>query len=379
MPRLDVFLRDPNFNIIAPVDNFERLTIVPRFNDVGNFLLEGADVGNAAQYYDSGYGLVAYRNGDLLISGSFTSLNFEGTPDADLFTGGGLDDNTFVQDSLAFPERMGLFASQAYDIRSGAAETIAYQYVDVNIGPGSDPVRRKNGLSLATDLGRGSIVDEQARFVNLAELVNAILLKGGDLGWRVRQKAGGGVEFQIYEPTDRSATAIFSRELGNLLTYQYSKDAPEANHIVIGGDGEGTARTFRQGSDSSSMAEWKRRIEQFRDRRDTTDTDVMDQTITEELASKATKIGLKLQPIDTDSVAFMDDYELGDTVTVQVKGVDIQEKVREIQLSYTPDGAEEIRPIVSTPGNYKIATTINALMIARIRENRRALSRLERV
>jgi len=377
--RIDVFLRDPNYNIIAQVEDFAKLTVIARFNDVGSFLLEGADVGDAAQYYAEGYGVVIYRNGVFLLSGLFASLDFNGTEDQDLFSGGGLDDNVVIRDALAFPEPFGNFSSQAYDIRSGAAESIVYQYVDVNLGPGSDPVRRKGGFSLATDLGRGSVVNEQARFENLMDLINGILIKGGDtLGWRVVQTVAGGLQFQVYECADRSATAIFSRELGNLQTFEYSRDAPTQNHIVCGGSGEDVARVFRQGSDATSIATWNRRIEVFRDRRDTDDILTLDQTIDEELSTGADKTGLKLNPIDTDSVAFKTDYDLGDIVTVEVKGVEIQEKIREIQLTYTPDGAETIEPVVSTPGNFNVSTTFGALRDARVRELRRALSRLER-
>ena len=375
--RIDMFVRDPNYNIVAQIEDYQKLTIVPRFNDVGNFLIEGADLGFASQFYDlAGYGIVVYRNGIYVMSGIFSDINFSGDTDRDTVRLAGVDDNVILRDKLAYPEPYGNFNLQAYDVRAGAAESIVYGYVDANVGPGADPDRRVNALSLAADQGRGSFITEQARFNNLMELVNGILLNGGDMGWRVVQKLSGGIEFQVYQPTDRTNTAVFSRENMNLLGYSYSVQAPEANHIVCGGGGEGIDRVIREGTDSASVNQYKRRIEQFRDRRDTEEIPIIDQTIAEELAGKSERAGLSLQPVDVGSLAFLEDYYVGDRVTVYVKGVPIREKIREVKMTYTQDG-ELIEPVVATPEN----ATVNqayAIMRGRLDQAVERLSRLER-
>jgi hypothetical protein len=163
-------------------------------------------------------------------------------------------------------------------------------------------------------------------------------------------QVAGALQFQVYQPSDKSATAIFSAGRGNLSAYEYSEQGPEVNFIYIGGAGTGTTRTFREHGLPTSIVRWGARIEDFIDGPDSTDITELDQAIDAELDQHAEQSSLSLTPMDTDALAFLDDYGLGDKVTAIVDGEPIQDIVREVHITLTPDGAEQITPTIGTPG-----------------------------
>jgi hypothetical protein len=206
----------------------------------------------------------------------------------------------------------------------------------------------------------------------LLDLLASLALAGGDLGFRMVQQ-GSGVEFQVYEPRDQSDFVIFSRELGNLSAFNHESEGPEANYLIGAGGGEGTARMFVEKGDAASVAEYGR-IEQFRDRRDTTDAAEIEQTLDEEIAAKGDRFGLSLSPAETLAFGFGSDYALGDRVSAVVDGVVHQDVIRELAISLTADG-ETITPTIGTPGT----TNHEMPFVSALREQRSRISNLERI
>jgi hypothetical protein len=175
-----------------------------------------------------------------------------------------------------------------------------------------------------------------------------LALAGGDIGFRVVQ-TGTNLQFAAYTPVDRTGTAVFSPEFGNLRSFSYEQESSEANYIYVGGGGEGTQRTIVEGGDQTSIIKYGR-VEKFRDRRDTTDNTELTQTLNEELTETADRATLRIAPVDTDALQYLRDYNLGDKVTVVVDGVAIQDTVREIHLVLDQRSAERIEPMIGTPG-----------------------------
>jgi hypothetical protein len=115
------------------------------------------------------------------------------------------------------------------------------------------------------------------------------------------------------------------------------------------------------------------RIEQLRDRRDTTDVAQINQTLTEELAAKAFRTSASVTPTDTQAFRFLTDYWLGDRVTSVLDGIPLIEVVRELSLTVTPSG-ERVVPVIGTPGTTAPGLTFGA----RLKEQRARVSHLER-
>lgn len=284
----------------------------------------------------------------------------------------GPDDLIYLEDLLAYPVPGGPpYTSQAYDVRSGAAETVMKAYVDFNAGPNAKPERQVSGLIIETDSALGESVTGRARFGELLELMQSLAIQGGGLGFRIVD-----MEFQIYQPNNKTSSIILSPDLGNLEAFSYRAKAAKGNYVICGGGGEGTARTFAEKGDSASIVRYGGRIEIFWDRRDTTDVAELNAQIDEELAKKAESTSLAITPIDIENMVFFEDYNLGDQVTVKVDGEAIQDVIREAQIKVI-GGRESVKPVVSSKG-VQLSEPLVALYEQR-RDLEQRISNLERV
>lgn len=345
---LTLYARDPALRRTGQVDDFRSLTLNLRFNRTSTWLLELDGSSDPVALLPRTGGLIVERDGETLLSGPVVSIDRESAGDRTTVTIAGTDDSVWLERRLALPVPTGPpYTAAEYDDKQAAAETVLRWYVDRNLGPSAIAARRLPYLTLAADLARGSTVRGFGRFHPLLELLQPLALAGGDLGFRIVQ-VGAALEFQVYEPQDLTATAVFSRELGNLAGYAYRSAAPAADYVYVGGQGEGTAREFTEGG--TDQVDVYGRIEQFRDRRDVNDPAALPQILAEALAELQPVTGLSLSPIDTAAVSFGTDYTLGDRVTVVVEGERIEDVVREVTLSYTAERGEQVTPLVASPG-----------------------------
>lgn len=369
-----IYVRDANRNRVAEVDDYQRLELALRFSDVSAWTLHiPANTAVATELLKQGAGVEIVKDGTTVLSGPRTRRLRQWSADEDRLELSGPDDTVWLARRLAYPEAPALTtATDAYDVRTGVCETIMRQFVDVNAGPSADSTRRVSGLTLAADGTRGTSVTGRGRFHTLLELFQNLALAGGDLGFRIVQ-SGTDLEFQVYEPSDKTATVIFSEEFGNLRSFDYFEQAASANFAVVGGGGEGAARTFTTGGDSSSINTWGR-IETFVDQRHTTDATELAQARDETLDQESSRTGLRIEPVDTGAVTYLTDYTLGDKVTVVVDGVSIQDVVREVHLTLDVDG-EAVAPTVGTPRESDPRVPQFFRQLARLR---RDVSNLER-
>lgn len=355
-----VLLRGPDLRHIGQVDQFTRIECLPVFNGVGTWLVELPSYRLPA--LPQGGGVIIMRAGQVLMAGPYTSLRSvrdEGAPSGQL-TLGGVSDEQVIADRVAYPvpsQPPSNQAANAYDLRTGLAETVAKAYVANNAGPAASAVRQTAGLTVEPDLARGATVTGSARFDNLADLTSSLLATSG-LGWRVAW-APGALEFQVYQPADLSGLVRFSWDEGPLRKLDYLLTAPVGTREIVAGDGEGTARIFRSTGDGAAEAEWGRRIERFVDRRDTSDTALIDQEGAESLLEDAARVQFDITVTDTAKVQFGRDYTLGDVVTVVGDVTEQADVVREVHFAVAADG-ESIAPTIGTPN----ATAIPAEYLA---------------
>ncbi len=226
-----------------------------------------------------------------------------------------------------------------------------------------------------TTVRRGTLVREWGRMDDLLELLQGIALRGGGLGFRV-VRTGAALEFQVYEPSDKSDLVVFSKDNGTLDGFEVVEEAPAANYVIAGGSGSGTARAFVETSDPSSIVRWGRRIERFIDQQQTSDTGELFKACTEELTRNAERISISLQPAETEGLKPFTHYNLGDRVRVDLPDQTIVDVVRGFEITVTPDG-EAIKPVIGTSESLAAASPL-AGMFARMRELESRLSALER-
>lgn len=349
---LSIDLRDVDRNRIGEIDDYQSLEAVLRFNNTSTWvlnlspdlpLLSNIDFKNDEEFH---HGIIVRYNDQVLFSGPITRSNHKREGSQETLILSGVDDSVWLDRRQAWPPLA--WSANAYDSRTQPEETLMHQYVDANVGPSAATDRRVPGLILGTDNGNGPTLSVKARFPVVSDLLREISLQGDGLGFEIVQ-VGTSLEFQTYEPVDRSDTIQFSVDYGNLAGFDNDKEAAEANYFVVGGGGEGTARTFRQNGNSASIAKYGR-IEQFVDRRDTTVNAELDQTITENITEKAEKRAISLSPTDTPNRTFGTHYGLGDTVAVITSLAIYEEVIREANFTATPENGVVVKPVVGTPG-----------------------------
>src|SRR5690606_3180563 len=170
-------------------------------------------------------------------------------------------------------------------------------------------------LTVAPDQGRGSTITVRSRYHALIEKLQEAA-RYDDLGFRIVQIATG-LQFQVYEPVNKTSSVVFSRERGNLGSYEYIVVAPEANFIIGVGQGEVEARFFAHLGDQPSRSLYGT-IEYFDDQRNIEDLNELINIINNRMIEKTEKTSLKIETLEVTNARFTVDYRLGDQVTDEI-------------------------------------------------------------
>lgn len=338
MSNYEIYLRDENGKYSSLVEKFTSFEFVRRFNASGNWVLE-APVDSLISLVRLG-GIAVYRNGNPFFSGNVRSI-----VDVNAFTltVSGQDDLGAIARRIAYPVPTGAPFNTDYDVRTGLAENVIKQYINVNAGPGATVNRIIPGLSIETDYGRGVSVTGRARFDNLLTLAQSLARQGG-LGIRVLD-----LVFQTYIPADKTGIIVFSEDIGTLGEYKLSIEAGEANYLICGGSGNGSARSFAEGGNSAASLAWGR-SESFLDKGNLAIAGEMIAAIQEELVKSSDKISLTFTPLITEKMVPIDDYDIGDWVMAVIRGEKISRQIQEMKIKIDPANGEKIELAMGTEG-----------------------------
>lgn len=288
---------------------------------------------------------------------------------------GGPDDLIWLTDRLAYPNPGGTIPGDNVvftqtvtdDIRRGNGETVIKGYVTANA------VTRLAvpGLTVATNLNRGSTTTGSARMISLLDTV-APVANGSGLGISLKQVGTTGMVFDVFAP--QTQPVRLSENLKNLKAWEYVEEAPGATRVVVGGQGDGTAKKFLKRTLSTSETDWEIR-EQFYDATDVdTDADLPIRGA-EYLGQNAPQAGFSVTPEDSDSMSFAVNYNLGDVVTVEVTdGVFESDTVKQVVLAHAVGGIVTVQPAI---GNLDAADKTNAIYRA-FKDLLRRMARQER-
>jgi len=343
-----VFVRTPDYSIESQIE-YTRLSAKLRFNNVSTWALDLPTGPVATQLRQPNWGIRVDRDGDTMLSGIMRQAQTQSTVDGNVMTITGVDDTTVLVDNLARPQPATAappYSVAAYDTRHGIGSTVIRAYVDANIGQSAPSGWQVPALTLGDDPVVGDIVDMDARWRPLYDVLYSLAISARGLGFRVLQ-VGAGLQFQVWQPVDHSADIVFSRGLDNLGDYSFTQTRPTANYIVCGGGGEETARVILEGSDTTSVAMWGR-VTMFRDRRDTVDPVLMNQSIDEELVKGAAQTAVTANLLSLPGRSWPGDFALGDQVTVIVEDEPIVDTVQQVGIEITSDG-EVITPRIGSP------------------------------
>lgn len=222
----------------------------------------------------------------------------------------------------------------AYWTVAGPAETVIRSMVDANVGPGAISARMAPRFSLAPSQGRGAQVSASVRWGNLLDEARALARAGGvtfDAIW-----GQGGYVLRFRTPRDLSRSVRFGGPRGGLEDLRLSTTGPTATAVIVAGQGQGEARTIR--FYGSSGRSWGRRVEVFKDQRQTDDPAEHAKAGAEALAEGAAGASAAFTVSEVPGLVYGTDYLLGDRVTVAAGGMVVSEPVRQVELAWDGHG-----------------------------------------
>ena len=383
-----VEVRDASLNRVGLItaDYLAGFSCVLRYNAIGTWSLTlPTNHPLQSTLATPGNGIVVTLLGQTLLSGpttwTQTTQTVEVPEGVTQITG--LDDSVLLRDRLAYPTPTTAdvtLQTSAYDIRSGFAESVMKAYVQANMGSTAPAERKIALLDIDTDASAGATVKGSARFDILYELLqnlsDASAQAGTPLGFEIVQN-GSRLLFKTYVPTNRASTIRLDIANNRLTETTYSVAQPKMTRAIVGGQGDGTARTFLERSSTTSLTAegtWGRRIEQYVDSRSSADSTALQTDGDAALADGGkAQVTASVKPTDDSTMLFGQDWFLGDTVTVVVGDYELAAVVTELGLSVAGDGVR----LYGTIGEPKLQT-YEQQILANLANQSTRLNNLER-
>jgi len=380
---LRVYVRDASLHRLGQIAEYTQLTVIPRFNAVGAYTLEVSADSEKAPLLVEGNGLIIRTaSGDTIMSGPIRTVDWSRSSSdggSGKLTVGGVDDTTLLSQYTCWPSPTAAIGSQTasvYKLTAVAAETGMRTLVNVNAGPGALASRKNPLLTLAADGGRGGTITRQVNQFDSLLAVLADIAGAAGLGFKVVQ-IGASLQFQVYAPTVQNA-ARFAFTLGNLTDASYSTTPPTCTRAIVVAGGGSSPRVCKTYDRTSALFP-DLVIEQFVDQTsvDTASVDLtaqMDQAGAEALTNGAGQGSLAISPIDIPQLRYGRDYNVGDTVSADIRGDWYTDVVREVTLTSTASDATTVK---ATVGGDSTGTSTVARIYAYIAQVKKDVARLK--
>ncbi|MFJ9895234.1 siphovirus ReqiPepy6 Gp37-like family protein [Streptomyces sp. NPDC091280] len=388
---IQLLVTDRNLNFLGdPIDGWTKLSVDLNFNAPASGSVTLPARPQYVSLLQSGRRLVVIRDNAIWCAGPLEEpQNFTW----DLTTNSGYgtvtasftDDLARVAGYVTYPQPDHAFTDQltavnfTRDLNTTNAEVIIRTLVNENCGPGALTARRIERLVLDDVAGVGGTRTLSTRFEPLLDACRTAAATDR-LGFRTRQ-VGDEIKFGVYAPADRTATARFSKGLGNLRSVSFTLGAPLAtSELVMGGNDPAQAatppntRVYVEVDAIDATTNWWR-VEKLIDMTGTEDDSKgqLTQAAVLALGDDGPQASLATVTVDTADLRAGRDYGLGDKVTVVLPtGLQIADIVQTIRLEATPDDGEVVTTVIGDSDK-----TTSSAMVRLVRNLERRLGRLE--
>lgn len=368
-----------------PIDGWTSIDVTTRFNEPGSGSVELPARPEVMAQLQPGNRLVVIRDGEIWTAGPMEipqdyswGIGESSDPDPGTVHIDFSDDLALPAGYITWADPTVAWSAQpdkaTRKITATNAELIIRQLIDENCGPGALVARRIPHFALDSVAGVGATITMATRFEPLLDACRRTAKWGGGLGFRTRQ-VGSQILFSCYAPADKTATARFSRGLGNLRSVQFKLSAPTVTHALVQGSevDPPADRIFVERADTTAASSWWR-VEQLVDGSAADDTNgELTSSGNEQLSGGAAPVELATVTVDTPDLQAGRDYGLGDKVTIELPtGLEVADVVRSIHLQATPDAGEYVSTLVGSP-----EATSAPQMVRLVRELGRRLGRIE--
>lgn len=359
--------RNPDLSrTFDPVSGWQQLVLVERHNTPDTWTVTGPTASMAA--FGPGSGSILFSNGAQITSGQATSVEWDQA--ADVITVGFASDLLRLGWRIVYPNpaqtpttAVSTF-STAYDLRSGAVETLILGYTRSNLGDLAITARKEPRLRTPATLGRGGTTQVTGRLDNLGVLVQS-LAEAGNLRVTVGHAEDGGgawLDMAIAAVADLSDDVRFgtgqAAVTGQVRNAKYSLALPTTTRAIVAAGGDLAARQFIQMINASAETLWKASVEAVVDQRqiDPASADkLVEMTRAGQEAldagSEPRQVGFDVE-LDKD-VQYRRDVNIGDIVAYHLPGLDpAVEKVRQATTTVSVESGqatERVALVVGTP------------------------------
>lgn len=251
----------------------------------------------------------------------------------------GKTDSVVLSDRLVYPDPLRQASAQRTDYYTdtGPVGMVIAALVMRNAGASALPERSTPGLIVDRRVA-GPAASVRARFTNLrqeiGELERQHQVRVVSRYLRQQRK----IKVAIEATVDRSRSMVLRQRTGVIGESSVSTTAPSATSVVLAGDGEGVSR--RIASYDLPRLDWwgARRVEEFKDRRDTKSdaelAEAWEKLRADIIGSAAVTTKVRERP----GQIFGQDYHLGDRVSIELGGQVFTDPVQSAQLTWDEAG-----------------------------------------
>ena len=238
-----------------PIKGWTMLTLVERHLLPDTWTVIGPSEELSA--FVPGGGCILYRGEEQIDSGKLTNLKRHRSSDpkngaiTDTIEASFTSDLLPVGQKVVIPSPLHTMSTTAvfnfpgaYDLRSGAIETLIINYVRAHAGDLAQADRRVARLRMPTSLGRGGTTQVSARFDQLGVLMQT-LAEAGNLRYKIvhtEDSGGAWLDFVIEPVSDLSSDVRFgtaeSTATGIITDWSYEIGAPTTTRSIVAGGGE---------------------------------------------------------------------------------------------------------------------------------------------
>ena len=366
-------------------------TLTSRLNEVGSWRLDVPRDLAPTGWPAAGAGLILVRDTDVIASGNIDDHAYAWQADpggsgtyslqGDTDLGRIAYRITYPTPTQAWGAGQGAYWKYPFEGGTAAAEDVLRVTVNYQAGSLAMPARRVPGLRLGVARNIGAQVKVVERFTPLLDTLRKVAAAGGNLAFDVTDDLAGGLVFDVRVPRDRTASARFAVDMGNVEELLARRVSPVVTDALIGAQGDLSARELVEIHDAAADAAWGRR-ESFVDQRQVDkDAEQADRdaeyakAAADEFASGAEQTSVAVTITDTPAVRWRRDYDLGDRVSVVVPWGTVTELVRQVEVTVTETGVERVASVIGSQEASQadpMAATVRRLL-ARISQLERSL------
>lgn len=239
-----------------------------------------------------------------------------------------------------------------YDRISGPAETVLKHYLQNNITAPESTARRIPEFFLEEDQGRGMAnVPWSARFEELEAILKEICTYC-DCGYdAVPDFATGRCMLRFLPGRDRTVPGnriVFSSQMGNVADTTFTEDAKTYKNVaIVAGAGEDENRLVLIYAPTGETGMDRREMIVEAGSKDLTNG--LDEEGPHKLANKPLKQTFKASILDTKSIRYGEDWDLGDLVTLVTGSRRIVARITAVQETYEANKAPKYEVTFGDP------------------------------